>query len=201
MDKAKEKSDEDAAYRALWSARRPVTDARRSGKRRVWLVLARGNRAVRFICAGSSVRTTPDALSVRRCRARALDCHGFVPVVGSADLRTGAGNPATCRPRLGWGISDLPHRGDCLGYPGCDIETASCGRSEGGVTLGRQSNPAGRGLWYRLCSVLSGLRGDCLPVFHEGLLPGCASTGCETRRRVLVDSSCTRRADDFVCPS
>src|SRR5882762_2576439 len=197
MDKAKEKSDEDAAYRALWPARRPVTDARRrSGKRRVCLVLARGNGAVRFACAGSSVRTTPGALSVRRCRARALDCHGFLPVVGSVDLHTGAGNPATCRPRLGWGISDLPHRGSCLGDPGGDIETAACGRPEGGVALGRQSSAAGRGLWYRLCAVLSGLRGDCLPVFHEGLLPGCASTGCETRRLVLGDPSCTRRADD-----
>src|SRR5437867_8483986 len=107
MDKAKEKGDEDAAHRALLSARRPVTDARRSGKRRVCLVLARGNRAVRFVCAGSSVRTTPGALSVRRCRARALDCHGFVPMVGSVDLPTGAGNPATCRPRFGWGIGDL----------------------------------------------------------------------------------------------
>src|SRR3989475_11040903 len=121
MEKPKEKGDEDAAYRALSSARRPVTDDRRSRERRVWLVVACGNRAVRFVCARGSARTTPGTLSVRRGRARALDCHCFVLVVGSADLRAGAGNPATCRPQPGWGIGDLRHRGDCSGCPGRDV--------------------------------------------------------------------------------
>ncbi len=197
MDKPREKGDENTACRALLCARRPVTHNHRSGNRRLWLVLARGNRAVRFVCTGGSVRATPGPLSIRRCRARALDCHGFVPVVGSADLPTGAGNPATRRPRLGGGIGDLSHRGDCLGYPGCDIETASCGRSQGGVALGRQSSAAGRGLRHRLCPVLSGLRVDYLPVFHERLLPRCASAGCQIRRLVLGDPNWTRRADDF----
>src|SRR5207249_2603672 len=77
MDKPKEKGDENTACRDLLFARWPVTNNHRSRKPRFCLVLACGNRAVRFVCTGGSVRTTPGALSIRCCRARALDCHGF----------------------------------------------------------------------------------------------------------------------------
>src|SRR5437879_10326987 len=170
MEKPKEKGDEDAAYRALLSARRPVTDDRRSRKRRVWLVLAGGHRAVRFVCARGSARTTPGTLSVRRDHARALACHGFVLVVGSADFRAGAGNPATCRPQPDWGIGDLCHGGDCAGCPGCDVETVAGGRFEGGVVLGRQSGAAGRGLRHGVCPVLCGIGVEYIRVLHTYFL-------------------------------
>src|SRR2546422_2185968 len=108
-----------------------------------------------------------------------LSLHDALPIC--------AGNPATCRPQPDWGIGDLCHRGDCAGCPGCDVETVAGGRFEGGVALGRQSGAAGRGLRHSLYPVLSGFRGDYVPVFHEGLLPRCASTGCETRPLVLGD--------------
>src|SRR5713101_3722178 len=128
IDKAKEKGDENTACRALLSARRPVTNDRRSRKPRFWLVLACGNRAVRFVCAGGSVRTTAWVLAVWRNRARAPDCHGVVPVVGSSDLRAGTGNPATCYRHLGWGVGDLHHHGGCAGCSGGDVETSADGR-------------------------------------------------------------------------
>src|SRR5882757_5357338 len=108
MGKVKEKGDENFAGRAVLSARRPITYACGSGKRRVCLVVARGNRTVRFVCASGFVRTAPSDLSVRRSRARVVNCHGVVLVVGSVDLRAGPGSPAACRPRPRWGIGDLP---------------------------------------------------------------------------------------------
>src|SRR5260370_13706570 len=98
-------------------------------------------------------------------------------------------------------MGDLRHRGGCVGCPGCDIETAEGGRSKGGVALGRQSRAAGRRVRPRLCPVLSGLRGNYVPVFYERLLPRCASTGCAARPLVLGDPNWTRGAHDFGRPA